>query len=400
MSLKKRRYVGNANAKKRQEVEGTFGTTLHCRHAAGHALQTLPSPERPKVLQPVRPSTPPPATAAPCVQDILVENILRHQHETKTFKTETWYSSPAGYGAISNAIIAALSVKDKARTGFVSIDDVVDTFTKMNFGLREDQVRELLADNNTEHVHYKSFAKQFDLPPTKSEDPIERQERHVRLLQARLLEPSRVPVPTAVGKRKLVKTVLDKIETPALPPIDVLAEATETTPTFTIETHVQDVNASSPTFNIETFARGTKVPSPTRYSAKLAPGVIPQTATTLLLGGDMRNTPNSLRRARLLPQVIDQSRKEGRRKAKKEILAGHLDRIDAYAAAKDYETKMYEENHVKATTAKHLAYSQAFLEQTLQISNKEHRKGLLFSSTAQKNHNVSTQSMFHHDSPR
>ncbi|EQC34100.1 hypothetical protein SDRG_08309 [Saprolegnia diclina VS20] len=396
MSLKKRRYVGNANSKKRQEVEGTFGSQLHCRRAAGHPQQTLPSPERPPpLLRPSPPgavnSTPPPQR----IQDLLVQNILRHQHETKNFKTESWYGSPAGYGAISNAIIAALSIKDNARTGYVSVDDIVDTFTKMNFGLKEDQVRQLFreVDNNAEQVHYKSFAKQFDLPPTVSEDPIARHERTVALLQERLKEPSRVPIPSSMSRRKKPPTacVLEEI-TPAPP----------TLPRITVTTTVTEGNTlEKAAFNINHLAHEGTLPSPTRYSAKLADGVIPQTATTLVLGGDMRNTPKSLRRARLLPQVVDQSRKEGRRKAKREILTNHLERIDTYAAAKDYETKLYEENHLKATTAKHLAYNQAFLEQALQRANKVERKGLLDSAISERNHNVSMQSMFFQpDAPR
>ncbi|KDO33116.1 hypothetical protein SPRG_01928 [Saprolegnia parasitica CBS 223.65] len=256
MSPKKRRYVGNANAKKRQEVEGTFGTQLQCRRAAGHPQQTLPSPERPPPL--LRPSSPeavnsPRVQPPQRIQDLLVQNILRHQHETKTFKTESWYESPAGYGAISNAIIAALSIKDNARTGYVSIDDIVDTFTKMNFGLKEDQVRQLFRDNNAEPVHYKTFAKQFDLPPSVSEDPIARQERTVALLQERIKEPSRVPVPSSMSRRKkpINVSVLEEI-TPAPP----------TLPPITVTTTVTKVNTREKTaFNINHLAEEGKLPS-------------------------------------------------------------------------------------------------------------------------------------------
>ncbi|OQS02391.1 hypothetical protein THRCLA_05234 [Thraustotheca clavata] len=388
MSPKKRRYVGNANAKKRQEVEGMFDTQNHYRRALDHTDQTLPSPEKvkPKDIQ-----------AGLEALDILTQKIIHYEHTTKTFKTEDWYSSPAGYGAVSNAIIAALSVNDKARNGFVSIDDIIDTFTKINFGtfilvkiisqlegLCENQIRQLISEttckSNADQIHYKTFAKQFDLAPTKREDPIMRREKHVALLRERLNEPSRVQVPSSIGKRKMLRTpfYLDKIH-PLPSTTDVLPQINEKS---------KDIDTAKSPRQLNFDFNEKKLPSPTRYSAKNAEGVIPQTATTFKLGDDTRNTPNSLRRSKLLPQVVDQSKKDRRRKAKQEILADHIERIDGYAAAEDYKTKLNEENHIKATTAKHLAYNQAFLEHSKQLTSKEHQKGLLYSSIAQQNHNV------------
>ncbi|KAF0684771.1 Aste57867_23286 [Aphanomyces stellatus] len=426
---RKRRYVGTANVKRRQEVEGS-NNALPRRF---NDMNFLPSPEKP-TKEPPPPSveqeqqhqpTPPPAKKP--AKDVLAEHIHAHQRDTKNYKLEPWYKSPAGIGSVSNTIAAALSASDKNQSGYVSCDDVISTLQQMNFGLKEHEVRELLTSHDPSFttgalgtVHYRSFAKQFDVPrdpeQDKIEDPLTRQERYIAALQQRVA--SQVPpVPSAVGRRRHRKneintTKLDTIETARvptppekpkgggattrLPPVAGngrhVLERTEHPPA------VLDVadESSSHCFSMEDFGSDlrAKLPSPTRYSAKNAPGVIPHTMTTLVLGGDMRNTPNSLKRAKLMPQVVDQRHREATRQAKRHIISDHLERIQAYAAQTDYDVQRAADNHVKATSTKMLHYHQAFFDTQSQGAAKAQHKGLIHSDVAKHNHNASKESMF------
>ncbi|KAH9091374.1 hypothetical protein Ae201684P_010923 [Aphanomyces euteiches] len=393
---RKRRYVGNANVKRRQEVEES-NNTLPRRF---NEMNFLPSPEKHKALPTVEEKfhRPTPPTAAKPVKEALVDHMHAHQRATKAYKLEPWYKSGAGCGSVANMVAAALSASDKNQSGYISSDDVIFTMQQSNFGLKEQEVRQLLKHYDSAltprgSVHYRTFAKQFDEPydreQDKIEDPLMRQERFIAALRQRVAAASQIPVPSAIGRRRLKKNEINttKLETIASPDKEIRLPPVPTTavePTSRLEFSVEDLDS-----NLR-----VKLPSPTRYSAKNAPGVIPQTKTTFVIGGDMRNTPNSLKRAKLMPQIIDQQHRDSTRQAKRHIIADHLERINAYAAESDYKAKVTEENHIKATSTKLLKYHQAFFEAQSQHAEKVHQKGLIHSEVAKLNHNVSQESMF------
>ncbi|ETW01044.1 hypothetical protein H310_06675 [Aphanomyces invadans] len=447
---RKRRYVGNANAKRRQEIEVPHNT-LPRRF---HDMNFLPSPTKPLEVgggddaadpsshtstgldltaqQQQRHHPTPPSIVKP--KDRLITNIQAHQRETKNYKLETWYKSPAGAGTVANTIAAALSAHDKNQSGFISTDDVIATLQQMNFGLKDHEVRELLLHHDSTAsslsskggvVHYRSFAKQFDVArdpeQDKIEDPLTRQARYIAGLQQRVAAASQVPVPSAVGRRRqhhrkndINTAKLDTLDSP-LPPVsspathDITTESPQLPPVHQrVSTAVvpstkaadHDRRSDRPhdleafcVEGLETSLR-TNLPSPTRYSAKLAPGVVPHTASTLVLGGDMRNTPKSLKRAKLMPQVVDQAHREATRQAKRHIITEHLERINAYAANADYKVKVMAENHIKATATNMLHYHQSFFVSQSQLADKNHEKGLIHSDIAKHHHNVSNESMF------
>ncbi|KAF0721351.1 hypothetical protein AaE_010083 [Aphanomyces astaci] len=441
---RKRRYVGNANVKRRQEVEMPNNTMPRRFNDTNY----LPSPTKPVVLahdiqssevasthvintntQPHHP-TPPPSTGTSHAKEHLVSHIKSHQRSTKTYKLEAWYKSPVGIGTVANTIAAALSAHDKNQSGFITTDDLMATLQQMNFGLKEHEVRELLLHHDPTAsslsskdgvVHYRSFAKQFDVPrdpeDDKIEDPLTRQAKYIAGLQQRVAAASQVPVPTAVGRRrqhhrkndinttKLGTLDPHQIPTTTTPPEESSADpphlprlaTAARPPTKVLGSHRRLADkATDDVFCVEDLeaALRTHLPSPTRYSAKLAPGIVPQTVSTLVLGGDMRNTPKSLKRAKLMPQIVDQYHRDATRQAKRHVITEHIDRINAYAAEADYKAKLMAENHIKATSTKLLHYHQTFYASQSQQALKNHEKGLIHSDVAKHNHNASLESMF------
>ncbi|RHY94307.1 hypothetical protein DYB35_001915 [Aphanomyces astaci] len=294
-------------------------------------------------------------------------------------------------------------------------------------GLKEHEVRELLLHHDPTAsslsskdgvVHYRS---QFDVPrdpeDDKIEDPLTRQAKYIAGLQQRVAAASQVPVPTAVGRRrqhhrkndinttKLGTLDPHQIPTTTTPPEESSADpphlprlaTAARPPTKVLGSHRRLADkATDDVFCVEDLeaALRTHLPSPTRYSAKLAPGIVPQTVSTLVLGGDMRNTPKSLKRAKLMPQIVDQYHRDATRQAKRHVITEHMDRINAYAAEADYKAKLMAENHIKATSTKLLHYHQTFYASQSQQALKNHEKGLIHSDVAKHNHNASLESMF------
>ncbi|RHY36747.1 hypothetical protein DYB38_013786 [Aphanomyces astaci] len=278
--------------------------------------------------------------------------------------------NPTGIGTVANTIAAALSAHDKNQSGFITTDDLMATLQQMNFGtatdvplfrhltldmsgLKEHEVRELLLHHDPTAsslsskdgvVHYRS---QFDVPrdpeDDKIEDPLTRQAKYIAGLQQRVAAASQVPVPTAVGRRrqhhrkndinttKLGTLDPHQIPTTTTPPEESSADpphlprlaTAARPPTKVLGSHRRLVDkATDDVFCVEDLeaALRTHLPSPTRYSAKLAPGIVPQTVSTLVLGGDMRNTPKSLKRAKLMPQIVDQYHRDATRQAKRHVI--------------------------------------------------------------------------------
>lgn len=57
------------------------------------------------------------------------------QHETKSFKDESWYKSPIGFGSKASVVMAALKQHDTAGSGFIACRDVISALQACHFGM-------------------------------------------------------------------------------------------------------------------------------------------------------------------------------------------------------------------------------------------------------------------------